>query len=177
VRSVSARVAAFLDRDGTINVKAPAGDYVKSRGELRLLPGAAVAIRQLNVAGALVIVVTNQRGIALGRMSSADLVAVHAELSSQLQAAAGAHIDAFLHCPHDLGECDCRKPGTGLLAQALARFPEIDLARSVLIGDSASDIESGRAFGVRSLRIGADLTSLQAAVALIGNETAYQPAG
>jgi D-glycero-D-manno-heptose 1,7-bisphosphate phosphatase len=154
-----------LDRDGTINCKAPEGDYVKRPEELSLLPGAAQAIRRLNDDGIPVIVVTNQRGIALGRMTELDLGEVHAELTAQLEAAAGARIDALFHCPHEAGECDCRKPGVGMFKQALARFPWIDLAQSVMIGDSDSDVEAGRAMGMRTVRLGVDAADLLEAVA------------
>jgi D-glycero-D-manno-heptose 1,7-bisphosphate phosphatase len=155
---------AFLDRDGTINVKAPEGEYITHPGELRLLPGAAEAIRRLNDTGVKAIVVTNQRGIALGRMSEADLEAVHAELTAQLAHAGGARIDAFFHCPHDAGMCDCRKPETGMFKQALERFPWINLPRSVMIGDSASDAEAGRRLGMLTIRLGVDSPDLETAV-------------
>ena len=139
------RPAAFLDRDGTINEKAPEGDYITTPDRLTLLPGAAHAIRRLNDAGALVIVVTNQRGIALGRMTEADLIDVHAQLRSLLEKQAGARLDAIFHCPHDAGACHCRKPAPGLIYQARAWRPEIDLARSIIIGDSRTDSAAGRA--------------------------------
>jgi histidinol-phosphate phosphatase family protein len=157
----------FLDRDGTINTKAPDGDYVKRPDELEVLPGAAQAIRRLNDAGVTVIVVSNQRGIALGRMTEADLAAVHSELADKLQTEAGAHIDAIFHCPHDLGQCDCRKPGTGMFMQARKRFPWIDLSRSVMIGDSASDIEAGKALGMRTVWVGRKVPNLAGAVELV----------
>ncbi|HEX2087167.1 MAG TPA: HAD family hydrolase [Solirubrobacteraceae bacterium] len=143
--------AAFLDRDGTINVKAPEGEYVETPDEVVLLPGAAEAIRTLNERGIPVIVVTNQRGIALGRMTEEDLERVHARLS-ELLAAEGARVDAWYHCPHDKGDCDCRKPGTAMLERA-AREHGIALARSVLIGDNESDVEAGRRVGARTVRV------------------------
>ncbi len=164
MRSLSAPGVAFLDRDGTINEKAPPGDYIKRPEEVSLLPGAADAVRRLNDAGVSAIVVTNQRGIALGRMSERDLEQVHAELSAQLEAAAGARIDAFFHCPHDSGQCDCRKPETGMFRQAHERFPWIDLAASVMIGDSASDVEAGHTLGMGTVRLGVDAPDLSAAV-------------
>jgi D-glycero-D-manno-heptose 1,7-bisphosphate phosphatase len=160
---LSRQPAAFLDRDGTINVKAPEGEYITAPDQLRLLPGAAEAIRRLNETGALVIVVSNQRGIALGRMSPADLGAVHERLSELLEPA-GARLDAVFVCPHDIGECDCRKPAIGMFEQAVERFPGIDIARSVMIGDSAGDVEAGEAFGVRTIRLGADARDLGEAV-------------
>jgi D-glycero-D-manno-heptose 1,7-bisphosphate phosphatase len=155
---------AFLDRDGTINKKAPDGDYVKRPEELEILPGAAGAIRRLNAAGVYVIVVTNQRGIALGRMSESDLQSVHAELTARLEESAGARIDAFFHCPHDEGQCDCRKPLTGLFRQARERFPWIDFGQSVMIGDSPSDVEAGRALGMTTVQLTVDVPDLDGAV-------------
>jgi D-glycero-D-manno-heptose 1,7-bisphosphate phosphatase len=155
---------AFLDRDGTINEKAPEGDYVKGPDEVALLPGAATAIRRLNDAGVTVIVVTNQRGVALGRMTEADVIAVNETLRAKLNEAAGARIDAYFYCPHDKGQCDCRKPGTGMFRQARERFPWIDFARSAMIGDSLSDVEAGRALGMTTLRIGEDVDALIQAV-------------
>ena len=164
MRRLSYPGVAFLDRDGTINEKALEGDYIKGPGELRLLPGAAEAIRRLNDARIPVIVVTNQRGIALGRMTEDDLEQVHARLAVQLEEAAGARIDAFFHCPHDIGECDCRKPETGMFRQARERFPWIDLGRSVVIGDSDGDVEVGRALGMETVRLGVDVPHLTGAV-------------
>jgi D-glycero-D-manno-heptose 1,7-bisphosphate phosphatase len=164
LRRLSHPGVAFLDRDGTINRKAPAGDYIKRPEEVSLLPRGAEAIRQLNDAGIAAIVVSNQRGIALGRMTERDLEEVNAELSRQLEAAAGARIDAFFHCPHDVGECDCRKPETGMFRQALERFPWIELTRSVVVGDSDSDAEAGRALGMGTVRLGVDAVDLATAV-------------
>lgn len=155
---------AFLDRDGTINEKPPEGEYVTHPGELRLIPGAAEAIRRLNDAAVPAIVVTNQRGIALGRMREADLLAVHERLRAELEAAAGAWIDGFFFCPHDEAQCDCRKPGTGLFRQAREKFPWIDFPRSAMIGDSESDVDAGHALGMRTLRIGVDVPDLLAAI-------------
>ena len=154
----------FLDRDGTINVKAQDGEYVTRPEELELVPGAARAIRRLNEAGLTAIIVSNQRAIALGRMTDADLRAVHSELASRLKAEADAHVDAIFHCPHDHGQCDCRKPSTGMFNQASERFPWIDLSRSVMIGDGASDVEAGRAAGMSTIWIGHDVPNLAAAV-------------
>ena len=155
---------AFLDRDGTINEKAPEGDYIKRPEEVSLLPGAADAIRRLNDAAIMTIVVTNQRGIALGRMTEADLEDVHEELAAQLEATAGARIEAFFHCPHDIGECDCRKPETGMFIQARERFPWIEFGRSAMVGDNESDVSAGRALGLSTIRLGVDAPDLRAAV-------------
>lgn len=143
--------AAFLDRDGTINEKAPEGEYVEGPDEVRMLPGAAAAIARLNAAGVPVIVVTNQRGIALGRMTEADLAAVHSRIVSEL-AAEGAHVDGWYHCPHGLCECECRKPGT-LLFRRAASERSLRLGEAFVVGDSASDVEAGRRIGATTVLI------------------------
>ncbi len=156
--------AAFLDRDGTINVKAAEGEYVESPDHLVLIPGAAAAIRRLNDAGLKAIVVTNQRGIALGRMSEEDLGAVHARLEQLLAAEAGAKLDAILHCPHGLDACDCRKPEVGLFLQAKQRWPEIEFERSAMVGDSEKDVLAGQRLRMATVHIGPDAPDLAAAV-------------
>lgn len=143
---------AFLDRDGVINEKAPEGDYVRRPEDLKLLNGATHAVARLNRAGVRVVVVTNQRGVALGLYGTDDVRAIQAALE-KLLAADGAHLDGFYFCPHDVGACNCRKPLTGLFEEALTDFPEIDAGSSVMIGDSLSDIEFGRAVGMRTILI------------------------
>ena len=157
--------AAFLDRDGTINVKAGGkGEYIETPDQLRLLQGAASAIRRLNDAGLRVLVITNQRGIALGRLTTADLSSIHSRLNELLAEESGAHIDAFFYCPHHIGACSCRKPDTGLFLQAKERWPDIDFKASVMIGDSESDVIAGQKIGITSILIGADEPDLLAAV-------------
>lgn len=144
--------AALLDRDGTINVKAAEGDYITEPDQLELLPGAAEAIGLLNDAGIPVIVLTNQRGVALGRLTESDLHAIHARLGALL-AEHGAWVDEFLHCPHEAGTCDCRKPATGMLDQAREILGLDDLADAVLIGDSPSDVAAGRSAGTQVILV------------------------
>jgi D-glycero-D-manno-heptose 1,7-bisphosphate phosphatase len=142
----------FLDRDGVINHKAPEGAYVYQWYDFHPLPGAESAIAALNRSGKRVIVLTNQRGIALGLYSRADVESLHAQLQKHL-AKHGAHIDAFYVCPHDKEQCDCRKPKTGLLKQAFRDFPEATTANSLVIGDSLSDIQAAHSFGLPSILI------------------------
>ena len=137
----------FLDRDGVLNQKLPEGGYVASWEDFHLLPGVAEAIASLNRAGQRVVVVSNQRGIALGLHTAADVLAIHSKLQALLQQS-GAHLDAFYFCPHDKNECNCRKPLPGLFEQAQADFPEIAAAASAMVGDSLSDIEFGRRLGM-----------------------------
>ncbi len=145
--------AVFLDRDGTINVKAPEGDYITRPEQLQLLGGAAEGIRMLNRARVPVVVITNQRGIALGRMNETDLMAVHSRLR-QLLLQHDASIDAILYCPHDKGVCACRKPGTLLLRRARCLLGLSTLGETVMIGDSPSDVEAGRRAGARTVLLG-----------------------
>jgi D-glycero-D-manno-heptose 1,7-bisphosphate phosphatase len=145
----------FLDRDGILNEKMPEGQYVSRWEEFRIIAGVPEALRRLNEAGLRVIVVSNQRGIALGLYSAADVAAIHSKFQ-QLLGDVGAHIDAFFICPHDKGQCDCRKPLPGLFERAVERFPEISAATSVMIGDSLSDIEFGHRLGMRTVFVEGD---------------------
>jgi D-glycero-D-manno-heptose 1,7-bisphosphate phosphatase len=141
----------FLDRDGVINRRLP-GDYVSSWDQFRFLPGARAGLRLLREAGYLLVVITNQRGIGRGLMSEQDLAEVHRRMQVEL-VRAGAGVDAIFHCPHDLNaNCDCRKPRPGMLSRALERFP-IDTTRSWVVGDSLSDLEAGRAAGIRGILV------------------------
>lgn len=162
--------AAFLDRDGTINTKAPVGAYIERPEELRLLPRVGPAIRRLNEAGIKVLVVTNQRGIALGRLTVEGLKAIHDHLGRLLEYDAGAHIDDFLFCPHEIGACSCRKPEVGMFLEAAARWPEIDLHSSAIIGDSRSDVEAGHRLDIVSIQLGRDVPDLWGAVDRLMNE-------
>ena len=94
-----------------------------------------------------VVVVTNQRGVALGRMTLDDVDRVNARM-------AHLPIAGVFVCPHERDSCDCRKPGTGLFEQARAALPEIEFERSVVIGDAESDMLAGRAIGARTFRVG-----------------------
>jgi D-glycero-D-manno-heptose 1,7-bisphosphate phosphatase len=142
----------FLDRDGILNEKMPEGEYVTRWSDFHVLPGVPAALRRLNDAGLRVIVVTNQRGVALGLYTLADVEAIHTAFQQSL-AAAGARIDAIFICPHDKDQCNCRKPLPGLFQQAVTRFPDITPANSVMIGDSLSDIEFGHRLGMTTIYI------------------------
>jgi D-glycero-D-manno-heptose 1,7-bisphosphate phosphatase len=142
----------FLDRDGVINRKLPEGRWVSSVDEFRILPGVPQAIGRLNAAGIRVIVVSNQRGIALGDITADSVEDCHRILRKQLEAE-NAHVDGIYICPHDRQSCGCRKPLSGLYDQAVRDFPEITPEKSVVIGDSISDIEFGRRLGIPTIWI------------------------
>jgi D-glycero-D-manno-heptose 1,7-bisphosphate phosphatase len=154
----------FLDRDGVLNRKMPEGAYVSDWSEFQWLPGADDAVARLNRAGLTVIVVSNQRGVALGRVSAVQLELIHGNMQSHL-AQHGARLDAIYYCPHDYGECRCRKPDTGLFEQAWQRFPQANAQNSVVIGDSLSDIEAGRRLGMRTIFIEGEVDRRKAGAA------------
>ena len=138
---MSGRIAAFIDRDGTIIQDA---SYVRDPADVVLLPEAADAIRRLNDRGIAVIVVTNQSGIARGYLDLTDYRRVEARLD-ELLVQQGARIDATYMCPHlpeITGPCDCRKPGLGLYKRAIAEHG-LDASRSLFTGDRWRDVEPG----------------------------------
>gem|GEM_PF-277154 len=156
--------AVFLDRDGTIVEDV---GYLRDPAQVRLLPGAAGALRRLNAGGFLTIVVTNQSGIARGLLSAEDYFRTERRLD-QLLEESGARIDGHYFCPHlpeVTGACECRKPGTLLYRQAAERFG-IDLSRSWWIGDRERDVLPAEAFGGRSVLLGG-ARNLSSAVDLV----------
>jgi D-glycero-D-manno-heptose 1,7-bisphosphate phosphatase len=150
------RRAVFLDRDGTIIVEK---HYLHRVEDVELISGAPEAIRLLRERGFLIIVVTNQSGVARGRFQLDSVSAVHERLDEEL-ARFGASVDAYYVCPHHpdgevapfSGECECRKPLPGMLLAAARDFP-IDLPASYMIGDKAVDLEAGIGAGCRPLLV------------------------
>ena len=148
--------AVFLDRDGTVNEEV---GYLSDLSRLKLLPGAAAAIRRLNEAGFKVVLVTNQSGVARGYFPESFVRDTH-ELLVRMLAVEGARLDGIYYCPHHpkageppyRRECDCRKPATGLLDRA-ARELSIDLHASFMVGDKWSDVELGHRAGCRSILV------------------------
>lgn len=141
----------FLDRDGVLNRKRADGDYVKTWKEFAWLPGAREAIAGLGRAGARVVIVTNQQGVAKGLIRPADLDDIHARLRADVEQV-GGRIAGIYVCPHLDGTCDCRKPAPGLFHQARRDMPDIVFERSVVVGDSPSDIEAGTKIGARVIQ-------------------------
>jgi D-glycero-D-manno-heptose 1,7-bisphosphate phosphatase len=144
--------AAFLDRDGTLLRDV---HYLRDPRDVEVLPGVPAALRRLGDAGFLLVVVTNQSGIARGLLGEADYEAVDARMDALL-AAEGVTLAAAYHCPHHpehpyrgVSACDCRKPGVGLYRRAVAELG-IDAATSAFIGDRWRDVEP-------SLRLGSAL--------------------
>ncbi len=142
-RSGGGRPAVFLDRDGTLIADV---GFVHERGDVRMLPTVADALRRLAGAGYACVVVTNQSGVGRGYFDEATVHAINAEIVAQLGACAVA-VDAFYYCPHYGAGCDCRKPEPGMILAA-ARDHGIDVGRSAVVGDRASDIELGQRLGI-----------------------------
>jgi len=149
--------SVFLDRDGVITEDPP--HYAHRIDQMVLISGSAEAIRLLNEHGFKVIVITNQSGVAKGMYREEDIIVFHNEMQRQLNEK-GAHIDAFYYCPHHPDavvpeyrlDCECRKPKSGMIMQALQDFP-IDLASSYLIGDKWSDVEAGKSVGCTTVLV------------------------
>lgn len=140
----------FLDRDGVINVRIP-DDYVKNQEEFILLPGVAEAISRANKSFGRVVVVTNQQGIGKGIMTERNLFDVH-RYCSELLLENEAFIDNYYFAPHLASENSIlRKPNPGMGHQAQSDFPEIDFSRSIMVGDSHSDIEFGKNLGMHTV--------------------------
>jgi D-glycero-D-manno-heptose 1,7-bisphosphate phosphatase len=148
---VSGRRAVFLDRDGTIIEDA---GYLQDPAGVRLLPGAAAAIKQFNERGWIVVVVTNQSGIARGLLTLDEYRATERRLD-ELLALEGARLDAHYFCPHlpELsGPCDCRKPGSLLYRQAAERFG-VDLSGSWWVGDRVRDVLPAKSLGGKGILV------------------------
>lgn len=148
--------AVFLDRDGTVNEEV---GYLRDLDQLRLIPDAGAAIRRLHEAGLMVVLVTNQSGVARGYFPESLVHEAHERLE-QMLAKEGARIDAVYYCPHHptagnthyTMTCTCRKPGTGLIDQA-AEDLGLDVKRSFVVGDKWSDVELGQRAGARSVLV------------------------
>lgn len=144
--------AAFFDRDGTINVDV---HYLHRPENLIFIDGMPEFIRKWNDWGYLVIVVTNQAGIARGYYTEEEMRDLHRYMNTCL-AEHGAHIDAFYFCPHHpdfTGPCRCRKPEPGMLEDAIREF-DLDPAQCILFGDKAWDVEAGERCGIQGVLIG-----------------------
>ncbi len=142
-------VTVFLDRDGTLNYDP---GYLKSPAELKLLPGVAASLARLKAAGAKLVVVTNQSGVARGLLTLKDLEAVHERLQGLLEQE-GAVLDAIYFCPHHPDDgCRCRKPGRAMVDRAVSDW-HIDLRRAYVIGDRLRDMQLARAIGAKPILV------------------------
>jgi D-glycero-D-manno-heptose 1,7-bisphosphate phosphatase len=149
--------AVFLDRDGTVMEDA---HYIKSPTQVRLIPGAAAAVKRINNARVPAIVVTNQSGIARGIFTVDDYEAVRRHFESLLETE-GAHIDASYYCPHHpsiTGPCECRKPGTEMFETAVRDF-KLDPKNVAYVGDRWRDVIASKKLGGRGIMISSHMTT------------------
>lgn len=166
------RKAAFIDRDGVINEDRA---YVYRSADFEFIPGSIDALRALRAAGFLLVVVTNQSGIARGLFTEADYHALAAYMRERLSLA-GVSLDSVQYCPHlpdapleqYRRDCECRKPRAGMI-RAAAEQLQIDPAQSILIGDRKADVEAGRAAGVGRCFLVRSGKSLSAADVLLAD--------
>ncbi len=171
LEALTKRAAVILDRDGVLNVD---HGYVGEAARLEWVPGARAAVRRLNEAGLLVIVATNQSGVARGLFDLAAVEGLHGVMEATL-AAEGARIDAFYVCPFlpDAAvaafahpDHPDRKPNPGMILRALSDW-NIDPARALMIGDKASDLEAARRAGIEGMLFpGGNLDAFVATLAL-----------
>ena len=159
-RFLERRPAIIIDRDGVLNEKAPKAEYVRSWHDFKWLPGAQEAIRLLKDSGYLIVIVTNQAGIARGMMTENDLERIHEMMKKNLMRN-GSSIDAIYYCPHGWDDgCDCRKPNPGMLFKAQKEF-HLDLSRVYFIGDDSRDKETAMRAGCMFLMVHDDVSLLQ----------------
>ena len=154
---MAARPTVFLDRDGTILREIP---YLASASQVELLPGVAEALARLHRAGAQLIVVSNQSGIARGLLDEGNIAAIQGRIDLALERV-GGRIDGYYHCPHHPGvgvppqrrRCRCRKPLPGLLERAAQDFA-IDWKHSAGVGDDVRDLQAFAAMELPSVLVG-----------------------
>lgn len=139
----------FLDRDGIINQCAAPHHYISEWKDFVFLPGVEESLRKLKEAGYQIIVVTNQRGIARHMITVEQVNKLHSRMLAYL-GYKKAKLDGIYICPHNDGECHCRKPDIGLFLQAEQDF-DIDKEKSWMVGDSQTDIEAGERYGIRTI--------------------------
>ncbi len=136
--------ALFLDRDGVINEDR---GYVCHIADFVLMPGILELLGAAKARGFLLLLVTNQSGIARGYYGVQDFWDLSAHMQTLLRAHLGFGLDKIYHCPHAPGSCACRKPGLGMLEQALGDF-DLDLKQSLMLGDKLSDMQFGLQGGI-----------------------------
>jgi histidinol-phosphate phosphatase family protein len=144
------RRAVFLDRDGVINRSPPVGSYVRSWDEFEFLQPIFDWVRLFNAMDLLVIVVTNQRGVALGQVTGAAVEEIHRRMLLEF-GRRGCRIDDVYFCPHEEGTCGCRKPRPGMVLAAQQKW-DIELTGSLLIGDADCDRALAKSCGLHFLR-------------------------
>jgi len=162
------RPVVILDRDGVLNRRAPKAQYITIANDFEWLPGSLEALRILKESGYRVAVITNQAGIARGIMSEDDLAAIHGRMRREALESGGS-IDAVFHCPHGWDDgCSCRKPAPGMLYDVQHAF-DIDLRKTVFIGDDERDEIAGKAAGCITMLVSESYPLIKAVKDLMAN--------
>ena len=154
------RKCVFFDRDGIVN-ESPGPGYVERWEDFRLLPHFVAALSVVVARGYDAVIVTNQRGVALGLMTEETLLGMHERLWTVLREEHDLAVLDILYCPHHKDSCECRKPKPGMLLEAAARHA-IDLGRSWMVGDSERDIEAGHRAGCRAVLVAGEASETAA---------------
>jgi D-glycero-D-manno-heptose 1,7-bisphosphate phosphatase len=148
----------FLDRDGVINIKLE-NDYVKNTKEFEFQQNTLLAIKTLASLFSRIVIVTNQRGISRQIMSEQNLHTVHTHMLEHITAS-GGKIDQIYFCPHSTeSKCNCRKPNIGMGLKAKKDFPDINFNKSIMVGDSVSDIIFGKKLNMVTIYINPNLNN------------------
>ena len=145
------RRCVFFDRDGVVNVS-PGPGYVERWSDFKVKPEFIDVLRVVKDLGYEAVIVTNQRGIALGVVSAGTVAEIHEKLRKMLVECYSLELLDIVCCPHDNNVCECRKPKPGMLIEAAKRH-DINLSKSWMIGDSAKDIEAGHRAGCRTILV------------------------
>ena len=142
----------FFDRDGIVNASPGADRYVTRWEDFHLLPEFVEALRVVRARGYQAVIVTNQRAVARGLVSAAEVEAMHRSLRDLLLKNYSLDLLDVAYCPHDVGECECRKPAPGML-KAMALKHGLDMASSWMVGDAETDVEAGQRAGCRTILV------------------------
>lgn len=152
--SIDKTWSLFLDRDGVINENNVGRTYVGSWEEFRFVPKALESIAHFNKLFNRIVVVTNQQGIGKGIMTEADLLKIHSKMMLEVERTNG-RIDTIYFAPQRKEQnSQYRKPNMGMALQAQKDYPDIDFSKSIMIGDSPTDIEFGKQLGMVTIAVG-----------------------
>ena len=136
----------FLDRDGVLNHEKK-DDYIRNRDEFRFYDGVKEALKELNEVFGVIVLVTNQKGVGRGLMTLDDLSDIHSKMMEEIKSA-GGRIDKLYFCTDLENDSPCRKPNAGMAELAKKDFTQIEMERSIIVGNKLSDMKFGRNAGM-----------------------------
>lgn len=162
IKNINKSWTLFLDRDGVIN-RQIIGGYVSTPTEFEFLPGVLESLTYFSSIFKRIIIITNQQGVGKGIMTEVELAKVHEYMTDEINKT-GGQIDAIYYCTEKAEvKNNCRKPSPVMAQKAIVDFPEIDLTKSIMVGDSLCDMEFGKNTGMNTIFAGNDHTSTEAA--------------